>query len=194
MISYIKGTVAYKDAEGAVIETGGIGYELSMSVHALSMLPNIGDAAHVWTYLQVKDDGVSLFGFSSPEEKELFTRLISVNGVGPRMALSALSTFKPQELVSAVAAGDIASLSTIPSVGKKTAQRIVLDLQGKLEAQSPVAGFGDDAASRNAREASSALESMGFTSIEIAEALKGCTATSTEDMILHALKNVGGSK
>ena len=106
MIAFIKGIVAYKDAESAIIEAGGIGYELAMSVHALATLPACGNPAQVWTYLHVKEDDVSLFGFSEPAERELFEKLIAVSGIGPKMAISALSTFKPADFVAHIAAGD----------------------------------------------------------------------------------------
>lgn len=192
MLAYIKGVVAYKDAEQAIIEVGGIGYELAMSVHALASLPATGSPAQVWTYLQAKEDGIALFGFSEPKEKELFLQLIAVSGIGPRMALSALSTFKPEELVANIAAGDITAISTISGVGKKTAQRIVLELQGVLKADDALPAASPEVASQM-RDAASALESMGFTPEEVSAALKGCAETTTSAIVRYALKHVGGA-
>lgn len=112
------------------IEAGGIGYELAMSVHALATLPACGNPAQVWTYLHVKEDDVSLFGFSEPAERELFEKLIAVSGIGPKMAISALSTFKPADFVAHIAAGDVTAISTIPGVGKKIAQRMFSNFRG----------------------------------------------------------------
>lgn len=192
MYAYIKGVVAYKDAERAVIEAGGIGYEISMSVHALTELPEPGRSAQVWTHLQVREDGWSLFGFASPGEKEMFIKLIGVSGIGPKMALSALSSFKAPELAAHITAGDITAISTIPGIGKKTAQRIVLELQGVLKTEESAIGAPGGETAAELRDATAALESMGFTGDEVAAALKGCTEGDTSSMIRYALKNLGG--
>ncbi len=192
MLAYIKGVLTYKDAERAIIEAGGIGYELSMSIHALAELPALGNPVQVWTYMHVKEDGWSLFGFSEPSEKEMFIKLIGVSGIGPKMALSALSTFRAPELAVHIAAGDVTAISSISGVGKKTAQRIVLELQGVLS--SADTGFnavsGQDVS--ELKDATAALESMGFSAEEISSALKGCTAHDTSGIIRYALKNLGG--
>lgn len=192
MLAYIKGVLTYKDAERAIIEAGGIGYELSMSIHALAELPALGNPVQVWTYMHVKEDGWSLFGFSEPSEKEMFIKLIGVSGIGPKMALSALSTFRAPELAVHIAAGDVTAISSIGGVGKKTAQRIVLELQGVLS--SADTGFnavsGQDVS--ELKDATAALESMGFSAEEISSALKGCTAHDTSGIIRYALKNLGG--
>ena len=109
MIAYVKGIIAHKDGYGVILEANGIGYEMSMSSKALGTLPAVGNTAQVWTYLHVKDDGMSLFGFCDAAEKEMFVKLIGVSGIGPKMAISALSTFNPKELASAIAAGDVTS-------------------------------------------------------------------------------------
>lgn len=193
MIAFIKGIVAYKDGESAIIEAGGIGYELTMSVHALATLPSCGNPAQVWTYLAVKEDDISLFGFSDPAERELFEKLIAVNGIGPKMAISALSTFKPSEFIAHIAAGDVSAVSTIPGVGKKIAQRMILELQGALKTSTtfdiPVSGEDN----RSLQDAASALEVMGFSAEEVAVSLKGCTESETGAIIRYALKHMGGT-
>ncbi len=192
MLAYIKGIVAYKDAERAIIEAGGIGYDLCMSMHALAALPPIGNPAHVWTYLHIKEDAWSLFGFLEPSEKKMFIRLIGISGIGPKIAISALSTFKADELARCIAAGDIAAVGTISGVGKKTAQRVILELQGILASDS--ADFTTDASGSgmHMRDASAALESMGFSPEEVTASLKGCTESETSDIIRYALKHMGG--
>lgn len=193
MIAYVKGIIARKDGYGVILEANGIGYEMSMSSKALGTLPAVGNTAQVWTYLHVKDDGMSLFGFCDAAEKEMFAKLIGVSGIGPKMAISALSTFNPKELASAIAAGDVTRISSVPGIGKKTAQRVVLELQGILKSEAGQFGTaGESAKSGAMADASAALESMGFTSPEIAAALKGCTSEDVSAIMRYALKQLGG--
>lgn len=194
MISYLKGTVAAKNAYGAIIDVGGVGWELSMSTKALASLPDVGEQAQVWTYLQVKDDGMALFGFADLAEKEMFTRLIGVSGIGPKMGVAALSTFKPSELAAIIADGDVVRISTVPGIGKKTAQRVVLELQGILKSEESLFNQPAQAAPGAMKDASEALKSMGFAPAEISAALKGYSGskTNSSDIIRYALKNMGG--
>lgn len=193
MIAYVKGIIARKDGYGVILEANGIGYEMSMSSKALGTLPAVGNTAQVWTYLHVKDDGMSLYGFCDAAEKEMFAKLIGVSGIGPKMAISALSTFNPKELASAIAAGDVTRISSVPGIGKKTAQRVVLELQGILKSEADQFGTaGESAKSGAMADASAALESMGFTSPEIAAALKGCTSEDVSAIMRYALKQLGG--
>lgn len=193
MIAYVKGIIARKDGYGVILEANGIGYEMSMSSKALGTLPAVGNTAQVWTYLHVKDDGMSLFGFCDAAEKEMFAKLIGVSGIGPKMAISALSTFNPKELASAIAAGDVTRISSVPGIGKKTAQRVVLELQGILKSEADQFGTaGESVKSGAMADASAALESMGFTSPEIAAALKGCTSEDVSAIMRYALKQLGG--
>lgn len=194
MIAFVKGALEYKDAEKAIIQTAGIGYELLMSVHTLADLPSVGETAQVWTYLQVKEDGMTLFGFSDQTEKQLFLQLIGVSGIGPKIAISALSTFKPSELASLIASGDVTAVSSISGIGKKTAQRLILELQGKLDMQSADADMSDQTpSSQPMKDAARALESMGFSSIEVSAALKGCTEPDAASIVRYALMHMGGA-
>ena len=193
MIAYLKGDLVYKDGYGIQLEVGGIGYELALSSKALGALPAVGSTVQVWTYMQVKEDGISLFGFASLAEKEMFERLIGVSGIGPKIALAALSTMRPQELASVIAQGDITRIAAVPGIGKKTAQRIVLELQGVLKTDPDLFdGIAADAGSTRS-DASEALVSMGFSAQEVAGALKGCTETDVSAAIRYALKNLGGN-
>ena len=128
MIAFLKGRLAGKTAAAAFIDVNGVGYAVGMSQASLSKLPEAGASVAVHTYLQVRDDAIALYGFMTVEEKALFERLIGVGGVGPKVALAALSVFTPQALVAAIAAQDVAAVSKIPGVGKKTASRIILEL------------------------------------------------------------------
>lgn len=189
----MKGAVVSKDGYGIVLEVGGIGYRLSMSSKALASVPAAPAEAMVWTHMQVKDDGISLYGFSSPEERDLFTQLIGVSGIGPKMAVAALSTFTPAELSGVIAAGDVTALSSVPGVGKKTAQRIVLELKGVLESL-PGAADAQAAASGVLSDASAALVGMGFTAQEATDALRGCAAEDASSAVRYALRNLGGNR
>lgn len=173
-----------------------MGYEVLMAPSDLAKLPPVGEEVFVHTYMQVGENGIGLYGFATPEEKALFLKLITVSGVGPKVALAALGTFAPKALAEAVAAGDIALVSKIPGVGKKTASRIVLELKGSLE--SGLGGlFAEDDDRKTAQSAplqgaTEALLSMGFTSAEAELALKDAPVDATESALLqYALKRLG---
>lgn len=190
MIAYLMGILAGIDATSAIIDVGGVGYAVGMSAKSLSRLPGAGEKVQVFTSLQVREDDMSLYGFLTLEERDLFRQLIEVSGVGPKVALAALSTFEPGEFVAAVLDEDVASISRIPGIGKKTASRIVLELKGSLEkgiATSPVKA--GKAAFKGATEA---LLSMGFTPTETSVALDGATEEADETALLqYALKRLG---
>lgn len=193
MISFIKGTLVATDVEGAIIEVGGLGYRLAMSYNSLTKLGQIGSQVQVLTYLYVREDALVLYGFASEEERSLFERLITVSGIGPKVALSALSRFEAAELVAAIVAQDVALVQKIPGVGKKTASRIVLELKDALdrgEIGPLFASAQTDA--RSADAATDALLSMGFTSAEAELALKGAPEDASESELLrYALKRLG---
>lgn len=199
MIAFLKGRLAGKTATAAFVDVNGVGYAVGMSQASLAKLPEAGAPVEVHTYLQVREDAVALYGFLSIEEKALFERLIGVSGVGPKVALAALSVFTPQALVSAIAAQDVAGVSKIPGVGKKTASRIILELKGSLD--QGLAGLFDDVAAPAAqvdeqlRGAREALLSMGFTSAEADLALKGAPEGAAEGALLqYALKRLGSER
>lgn len=195
MIAFLKGAVAaVLPPQTAYIDVNGVGYAVSMPGGDLSKLAQ-GEAATVLTYLSVTDNGMALYGFLSEEEKALFEKLIGVSKVGPKMALSALSAFTPRELADAIAAQDIARVSHIPGVGKKTAERIILELKGTLEAGMESLfseGAAEPAPNAALTGATEALLSMGFTSAEAEVALKGAPEGVGEGALLqYALKRLG---
>lgn len=197
MIAFLTGKLAGRSTTAAFIDVGGVGYAVSMSQASLAKLPEVGAEVHVLTYLQVREDALALFGFLSAEEKALFERLIGVSGVGPKVALAALSSFSPRTLADAIAAQDVALVSRIPGVGKKTASRIILELKGSLD-QGIEGLFGETAAAPPADEglkgATEALLSMGFTSAEADIALKGAPEGAGEGALLqYALKRLGSA-
>lgn len=198
MIAFLKGTLAGKTETTAYLDVGGVGYAVGMSQSGLEKLPEAGSEVQLHTYLQVSDNGIALYGFRTLEEKALFERLIGVGGVGPKMALAALSIFTPEGLASAIASQDVASIQRIPGVGKKTASRIVLELKGSLD-QGISGLFGSEAApaepSQNMQGATEALLSMGFSSAEADLALKGAPEGADESALLqYALKRLGSAE
>ncbi len=196
MIAFLNGEVAAVQLPTpAYIDVNGVGYALAMPSGDLTKLA-VGQPARVLTYLSVTDNGIGLYGFLSEEEKALFEKLIGVSKVGPKMALAALSTFTPQELADAIASQDIARVSHIPGVGKKTAERIILELKGTLEAGLDTlfgpSGEAAGASGAALRGATEALLSMGFTSAEAEVALKGAPDGAAEGALLqYALKRLG---
>ena len=193
MIAFLDGEVAGKTLASAFINVGGVGFEVGMSGSSLAKLPPVGDRVIVHTYLQVRDDGMSLFGFLAMEEKALFEKLITVSGVGPKVALAALSSYAPDQLADLIAAQDVAAVQRIPGIGKKTASRIVLELKGVfgeqlgglLAEEAPAANPALDGAGE-------ALLAMGFTTAEIDLALAGAPADASESALLqYALKKLG---
>lgn len=195
MIAFLTGRVAEKTATHAVLDVAGVGYLIAMPTGSLAALPAEGDTVTVHTHLHVREDEMSLFGFESVAERTLFEKLITVSGVGPKVALAALSSFTPDALASAIAAEDIGLVSSIPGVGKKTAQRMVLELKDKLGAVAAVAVAGGTSPDSDAAgEARDALLSMGFSSAEVVSALKGFEGrpSDTQALLKHALKRLGG--
>jgi len=193
MIAFLEGAVAGKTATAAFLNVGGVGFEVGMSTSGLSRLPSVGERVLVYTYLQVRDDGLFLYGFLSVEEKALFEKLITVSGVGPKVALAALSSYEPAQLAELIAAQDVAAVQRVPGIGKKMASRIILELKGSFD-ESAVSLFADEAQaqSRAMVDAREDLLSMGFTSAEIDLALKDAPADATESALLqYALKKLG---
>ena len=194
MISYLKGIVAAKSVDSAIIEVNNIGYELAMSTKTIAELPQTNQSVQIWVYVHVKDDGISFYGFSNLKERDLFKKLISVSSIGPKTALSALSSYNTEELLSAISNADLNILSKIPGIGKKSAQRIVLELQGILQKQEETTEI--DNKTQEVNDAMLALESMGFSSTEINKAIQNIDIKdkNSSTLIRLALKNLGGSQ
>ncbi len=197
MIGYLKGKILSLGTDTALIETAaGVGFEVLLSGSAFSKLSGQKEG-EVFTYLQVREDGVSLFGFSSSEEKEMFLKLISVSSVGPKMGIAALSQMSAGDIATAIATNDVKRLSTVKGMGKKTAERIILELREKVSAVAAqsVAGEAVPAVQISAsdEDAVVALMTLGFTRNESAKAIarareKG--ATEIEDVIRLALQGM----
>ena len=198
MIGYIKGKILNLTPETALIETAaGIGFELLISNSAFSLLSNAKEGA-LFTYLQSREDGVTLFGFASPEEKEMFIKLISVSGVGAKMGITVLAAMNVAELAAAIATGDVKRLTSVKGLGKKTAEHLILDLREKVSLNSSIAEQSPAAAevisSRKADEdAIVALMTLGFSRSESEKAVsraKQNGAKEIEDIIRLALQGI----
>lgn len=196
MIGYLKGKILSLSEDTALIETGGVGYEVLCSASALAALSG-KEEGEVYTYLQVREDGISLFGFSSPAEKNMFLKLVSVSGVGPKMGIAVLSGMDINSLAVAIASSDVKRLSTVKGLGKKTAERIILELREKVSgtAEAPAkAGTAPVIPAQDGDEdAVVALMSLGFTRAESTRAIEKARAggaVSLEDVIRAALKSM----
>ena len=191
MIAFLKGTMAGRSADTAFVDVNGVGFAVYMPATDIVKLPEAGADVALFTHLAVREDAMTLYGFLSQEEHALFLRLIGVSGIGPKAALAALSTFKPAELISAVQSEDVKAVSTIPGVGKKTAQRLILELKGNLAQAGEQDLFS--AATERLQGARDGLLAMGFTLAEADLALKGAPEElNTEGALLqYALKRLG---
>lgn len=197
MFYYVNGTVAEIETGLAVIDCSGVGYACATTNYTLSQLKK-GERAKLYTYLNVREDAMEMFGFASQSELRSFKMLIGVSGVGPKAALSILSSTTPQQLSMAVVMGDEKALTAAPGIGKKIAQRIILDLKDKLIKEQGGFEAGSGAAvampaqSNKAGEAAAALAVLGYGSQEIAAALKGIDmdALPLEEIIRQSLKKM----
>ena len=200
MIAYLRGKVLTTTTETAILDVNGVGYEIYCSRGAFRKT-TVGEVAELHTYLQVKEDGMTLFGFESVREKEMFLKLISVPNVGPKMGIAVFGALSVDEFATAIATADVKRLSTVKGLGKKTAEKIVLDLHGKISAAEILSANGDDlsapATTPTAKlsaldeEAVSALMGLGFTRTESVNAVKKARdmgASTVEEIIMKALQ------
>ena len=200
MIAYLRGKVLTTTVETAILDVNGVGYEVYCSGGAFRKLI-VGQMAELHNYLQVKEDGMTLFGFESVREKEMFLKLISVPNVGPKMGIAVFGALSVDEFATAIATADVKRLSTVKGLGKKTAEKIVLDLHGKISAAEILSANGDDLSAAPTvataklsaldEEAVSALMGLGFTRTESVNAVKKARemgATTVEEVIMKALQ------
>ena len=197
MIDFIEGTVADKAPGELVMSAGGVGFLLMCSNATLSDAPAKGEKWHCYTVLNVREDAMELFGFSTRQEREMFKKLCQVTGVGARTALGVLSALPVRELSVAIVTGDLTALTRAPGIGKKTAQRIILELKDKVEQQdvSLPAGKSVSAAAPAGsaqREAQAALQALGYTASEAARAVSMVRdqAETVDQIIMLALRQM----
>ena len=190
MIAHLSGTLALKEADRVVVRTAsGVGYECFVPTRSLESLPAPGGNVELFTHLAVREDALTLFGFATLEERRVFQRLITASGVGPKLALAMLSQLSAERIVRAVREHDIAALSSVSGVGKKTAERVILELKDKMddlkgEAGVPVVAAGSEAASK-------ALVRLGYTPAEADDAVRRALASNgkrdTAELVKAAL-------
>jgi Holliday junction DNA helicase RuvA len=189
VIALISGTVAVRRAEFVVVDCGGVGYRLAVSAETFRRVPAVGQTVTLHSHLVVRDDALALYGFATEQERELFLMLLGVQAVGPKVALAVLSGAPPRELLAAVAAGDVARLQSAPGVGKRTAERIVVELREKVGVALPEGEISVSRAEDPLSLAREALLGLGYTPTEIDEYLDGASGQSTEELISHALRS-----
>lgn len=196
MIAFIEGKVAEKNPGELVLNAGGVGFSLMCSSATLSAAPGTGESWRCYTVMNVREDAMELFGFATKQEREMFRRLCTVTGVGAKTALGVLSALPMRELSVAIVTGDVTALSRAPGIGKKTAQRIVLELKDKVEQQDvsvPAGGAPASAPATSAeQEALAALQALGYTAAEAARAVSAVRgqAETTDRLIMLALRQM----
>ncbi len=193
MIAHIQGKLVEKTPTEVVIDCNGVGYQINISLHTFSLLPN-SDHLKLYTYLQIKEDAHTLFGFVEKAERELFKLLLSVSGVGASTARTMLSSIAPQQIIQAIASGDVGTVQSIKGIGAKTAQRIILDLKDKVLKIYNLEEVSFSQSNTNKDEALSALEVLGFvrkTAEKVVDKIvKENNDASVETIIKLALKNL----
>jgi len=201
LFAYIKGRLEYKHNDFVVVETSGVGYKIFVPLSSLEAAGSVGEEVKLYTHFYVREDAISLYGFLTQEELTMFELLITVTGIGPKAAMSILSMMSPSKFSLAVITDDTRTLTSVPGIGKKTAQRIILELKDKInkEQLSEIAGMKSDdqtVKSDNARvsEAISALMVLGYTYLEASRAVASVYSEDmdTELIIRNALKALGG--
>lgn len=198
MIGRLSGTLLEKHPPQILVDAGGVGYEVDVPMSTFCRLPGLNEPVVLWTHMAVREDAHLLFGFAGRAERELFRQLIRISGVGGKLALALLSSLEPDELARAVAQEDIKTLSRVPGIGKKTAERLLLELKGKLDtiAGTTCATTDGQATATDARQDTiDALVALGYNAREAQSAVKSLPAgASTTDAIRLALKQLSGLK
>ncbi len=201
MLAYIKGILEIKTKGYIVVEAGGLGYKIFMPESTIANTGNIGDKVQIYTFMRVREDDVSLYGFLTNEELRMFELLLSVSGIGAKGALGILSNITPSQFALAVISNDVAILKKVPGIGSKTAQRAILELKDKLKKEQEISiEEGEEVSNieqdikenEKVSEAISALQVLGYSKREIVEALQTVevTSLSVEDIIKKGLANL----
>ncbi|MCV0000570.1 Holliday junction branch migration protein RuvA [Mobiluncus curtisii] len=193
MISVIKGEVVSKKLDRATVLVGGLGLEFLATPNTLAALVP-GTTATVQTYLVVREDSLTLYGFASPSERDTFATLMQVKGIGPKLGLAALSVLSPLALAAAVVNSDVAALQGIPGVGKKSAERMILEIGDKLGGVSGVAASTGATAGFNASTVVEALSNLGYNQALATEAVNAVSASDAPTALREALKYLGSKR
>ncbi len=195
MIALVRGSVAARRPDHVVVDCQGVGYRLAVSAETLRHVPAAGGEVALHAHLVVRDDALALYGFATEEERELFLLLLGVQSVGPKVALAVLSGGPPRDLLAALAAGDTDRLQAVPGIGKRTAERIIVELRekvsGALEEEVAIAA----AASGDARSlARDGLVNLGYAPLEAEQLLDGLDGEDPQELLAGALRKAGTSK
>jgi holliday junction DNA helicase RuvA len=197
VIDFVAGVLTEKTEDGAVIDVGGLGLSLFLSTSTLQGLPAIGKKVRLCSYLHVKEDILQLYGFSDRRERDIFLKLIAISGIGPKAAVAVLSAYDPDAFIRIVVTEDLDAITAVSGVGKKSGQRIILELKDKL---APLVGelgvtVGGPDGGNMIKEARDALKGLGYSTMEVNQALEGFATEEprVEEMIKHALKRLGGT-
>jgi Holliday junction DNA helicase RuvA len=195
MIAAVRGEVMVRRPDHVVIDAGGVGYRLTVSSETLKAVPAAGSDAFLHAELIAREDSLALYGFASEEERDLFRLLISVSGVGPKVAVAALSGGSARELMRAIAAGDAKRFQAVPGIGKRTAERIIVELRekvaGVLEVEVALAAAEDGDARALARDG---LVNLGYAPLEAEQLLEGLDAGEPQELIAAALRKAGAAR
>ncbi len=188
MIALVSGTVAVRRADHVVIDCGGVGYRLAISAETLRQVPAVGNDAVLHSHLVIRDDALALYGFATEEERDLFLMLLGVQAVGPKVALAVLSGGPPRELLAALAAGDSARFQAVPGIGKRTAERIIVELREKVGSALPEQAITVTRADDPRAIAREGLIGLGYSPQEADELLDGTSGDQPEELIAQALR------
>jgi len=195
MIAAVRGEVMVRRPDHVVVDTGGVGYRLAISAETLKAVPAIGHEVFLHTELIAREDSLALFGFASEEERDLFGELISVSGVGPKVALAALSGGPTRELLKAIASGDAKRFQAVPGIGKRTSERIIVELREKVSgAMEEAVALGDSDTGEPRALARDGLVNLGYAPLEAERLLDGVEGGDPEEMLGAALRKAGASK
>jgi Holliday junction DNA helicase RuvA len=195
MIAAVRGEVMVRRPDHVVVDAGGVGYRLAVSSETLKAVPATGRDAFLHAELIAREDSLSLYGFSSEEERDLFRLLITVSGVGPKVAIATLSGGTARDLLRAIAAGDAKRFQAVPGIGKRTAERIIVELRekvaGELEEEVALAGSDDGDPRSLARDG---LVNLGYAPLEAEQLLDGVEGDEPEDLVAAALRKAAASR
>jgi Holliday junction DNA helicase RuvA len=195
MIAAVKGEVMVRRPDHVVVDVGGVGYRLAVSAETLKAVPAAGSEVFLHAELISREDSLALFGFASEEERDLFGQLISVSGIGPKVAIAALSGGPTRELLRAIAAGDAKRFQAVPGIGKRTSERIIVELRekvaGSLEEEVAVAAVEGADARGLARDG---LVNLGYAPLEAEQLLEGVDGGDAEQLLAAALRKAGSSR
>lgn len=201
MISYIRGPLIEIEEDTIVVEAAGVGYNIKVPMSVLDELPGMGKEVRIYTYLQVREDAMSLFGFMTRQDLKMFKQLLGVNGIGPKGALGLLSAMRPDDLRLAIISGDVKAISRAPGIGLKTAQRVILDLKDRISVEEVMPVFAGGLEEREkgstladaGKEAVDALVALGYSGMEAAKAVRQVEITegmTAEEVLKASLKHL----